>query len=290
MKNNIAGWLRAAGDRVDSGELPGMEAQVNLELQVILATVLGRPRAWVLAHPEVELNADQLERLEALSTRLAQGVPLPYLTGEQEFFGLAFNATPAVLIPRPETELLIEQALLWLRTHPGKRNAADIGTGSGCIAVTLAKHIPDLRVLAVDISMPALEVAQGNAARHGVEDQITFRQGDLLTGMDSQMDLICANLPYIPQPSLAELYVAKHEPALALDGGADGLELIRRLLKNAPDRLAPGGMILLEVQYDQGDAVGVLAREVFPDAQVDVLKDLAGLDRLVSIVSFGDSE
>jgi release factor glutamine methyltransferase len=285
MKNNIAGWLRAAGDRLGSGELPGQEGQVNLSLQVMLARVLSRSRVWVLAHPEVELTPEQLEHLDALAARLAQGVPLPYLTGEQEFFGLAFSVTPSVLIPRPETELLVEQALEWLGAQPENRTAADVGTGSGCIAVTLAKHVPDLRVLAIDLSMEALKVARGNAARHGVEEQINFRQGDLLEGLDNRLDLICANLPYIPQPSLAGLDVAKHEPFLALDGGPDGLELIRRLLKNGPDRLAPGGMILLEIQYDQGDGVSMLAREVFPSAQVDVLKDLAGLDRLVRVVT-----
>jgi release factor glutamine methyltransferase len=285
MKNSIAGWLRAAGNRVSSGEPPAREGQDSLALQVLVSHVLARPRAWMLAHPESELTPEQLERLNGLAAQLAQGVPLPYLTGEQEFFGLAFHVTPAVLIPRPETELLVEQALEWLRAHPEKRTAADIGTGSGCIAVTLAKHIPDLRMLAIDLSPEALEAAQKNAARHEVQEQITFRRGDLLDGLDSRLDLICANLPYIPHPSLAGLDVAKHEPSLALNGGADGLELIRRLLKNAPDRLAPGGMILLEIQYDQGDAVRMLAREVFPGAQVEILRDLAGLDRTVRVVT-----
>jgi release factor glutamine methyltransferase len=289
MKNSIAGWLRAAAARVSSGGPADPAAQVapalqvNLALQVIISQVLGRPRAWVLAHPEVELTPDQLERLDGLAARLADGVPLPYLTGEQEFYGLAFTVTPAVLIPRPETELLVEQALEWLRDHPVKRNAADVGTGSGCIAVTLAKYILDLRVHSVDLSKEALEVARSNAARHGVEGRIDFHQADLLCEMDIPLDLICANLPYISRQSLAELDVAKNEPALALDGGEDGLELIRRLLKNAPDRLALGGMILLEIQYDQGQAVSNLAREGFPGAQVEVLKDLAGLDRLVKV-------
>ncbi len=258
-----------------------------LEAQVLLAQVLHKPRAWVLAHPEAELSPVQLEDIETSAARRESGEPLPYILGHWEFYALDFLVTPSVLIPRPETELLVACALDWLHRHPTCRRVADVGSGSGCIAITLAKHIPDLQVLATDLSPQALELAQQNAARHAVAERITFIQANLLAlpGMipTQPFDLMAANLPYIPTATLLELPVSRYEPRLALDGGEDGLDLIRRLLPQAAAYLSPGGCLLLEIEAGQGDATRALAQAAFPHARVTVVPDLAGHDRLVSV-------
>ncbi len=250
------------------------------ETQLLLAHVLGRPREWVIAHPDTPLTLEQTDRYHALLARAEAGVPLPYLLGHWEFFGLDFQVTPAVLIPRPETELLVELAL---KRRP--QAIADVGTGSGIIAITLAVKLSGAQVVASDLSPEALAVASANAKQHNVTERITFLQSELLESYSAQrFDLICANLPYIPAGDLENLEVARHEPRLALDGGPDGLSLIRRLLTQAPRQLAPGGRVLLEIEYRQGQAVGALAREAFPGADIHIHQDLAGLDRVVEIV------
>lgn len=256
-----------------------------LDAQVLLAHLLRKPRAWLLAHPEAPLPSGQLRRLENALTRLESGLPLPYLLGEWEFYGLTFTLTPAVLIPRPETELLVETALNWLRQHPDRRRAADVGTGCGCIAVTLAAHCPDLRLTATDISRPALAVARQNARRHRLASHIHFLHADLLSlnRQPATFDLICANLPYIPTPTLRTLDVYGREPTLALDGGPDGLALFRRFLPQAAAALTPGGLLLLEIEATLPDQTRALARQHFPAASIEIRPDLAGRDRLLLI-------
>jgi release factor glutamine methyltransferase len=254
----------------------------------LLAHVLNKPREWVIAHPEHSLTPEQQTRFTDLTTQAANGIPLPYLLGHWEFFGLDFVVTPDVLIPRPETELLVEKVIQKSQISKTQNpKIADVGTGSGIIAITLATKLPHAHITATDISPAALAVAQSNAQRHHVADRITFVESDLLASPTSihslSFDIICANLPYIPSNDLASLAVAQHEPILALDGGPDGLSLIRRLLTQAPPILAPGGRILLEIEYRQGVAVAALARNSFPTAQVHVHQDLAGLDRVVEI-------
>jgi len=250
---------------------------------VLLAHVLERPRTWVLAHPEVILSPDQERHLEVCLTRLEQGEPLPYVLEHWEFYGLDFLVNPAVLIPRPETELLVEQALDWLRATPGRRLAADVGTGSGCIAVSLAVHLPDLRVIASDISREALETARLNATRQAVSGRLICVQSHLIPPTSRPFDLICANLPYIPTEELKGLKVARWEPWLALDGGLDGLNHIRPLIDIASRSLARGGLLLLEIESSQGAVACTLAKAAFPDAEIGVLPDLAGNDRLVRV-------
>jgi release factor glutamine methyltransferase len=254
-----------------------------LDATVLLAHVLGKSRAWVLAHPEVTLTAEQQLTLENALVHLEDGEPLPYVLGHWEFYTLDFDLSPSVLIPRPETELLVEQAFSWLRAHPTRRFITDVGTGSGCIAVALAVNILDLHVIASDISMPALQLGLGNAQKHGVADRVAFICSDLLPPVSLQYDLICVNLPYIACQILETLAVYKHEPRIALDGGEDGLEIIRRLLKAAPQYLAPGGRIFLEIEASQGEAVKAIARIFYPYAEISLLPDLAGCDRLLSI-------
>jgi release factor glutamine methyltransferase len=254
-----------------------------LDAQVLLAHVLGRPRAWLLAHPEETLNLKQERSLEGALERLEGGEPLPYVLGHWEFYGLDFLVTPATLIPRPETEPLVEGALEWLRANPGRRRGVDVGAGSGCIAVALAVNALDLHVMACDLSLPALKVAWQNACRHGVGERVLCLQSDLLPATGERFDLICANLPYIPSERLPTLRVSEREPRLALDGGMMGLHHIRRLLEIAPHRLAPGGLLLLEIEASQGAQACDLARRSFPEARLSVLPDLGGNDRLVKV-------
>ncbi len=250
---------------------------------ILLAHVLQKPKTWVLAHPETHLNPDQKAELERLVSRLQQGEPLPYLTGKQAFYGLDFAVSPAVLIPRPETELLVEEALNWLEAHPDAPHALDVGTGSGCIAITLATRKPWLVLTATDLSPAALEIAQHNAETHQVGNQIAFEQADLLPSGDEIFDLVCANLPYIPTTKLGEVNTLGFEPTLALDGGADGLSLIRQLLEQLPAKLNSPALVLLETEATLGAETLTLAKEAFPHADVSLLRDLAGLDRLVRI-------
>jgi len=282
------------GDRLPllRQQLEPYSETASLDAQVLLAHLFKKPRAWVLAHPEAPLTTDQELSLTQALERLQNGEPLPYVLGEWDFFGLSFQVTPAVLIPRPETELLVEQALKALQAQPKVLSTAshqlclaDIGTGSGCIAISLAHHLPGIQILATDISIAALQVARLNARRHSVSDRLHLLQADLLDSFAPvpTFHLICANLPYIPRAALADLAVSKQEPSLALDGGPDGLELINRFFHSARSRLAPGGLMLLEIEASQGQSVPVLAQQIFTTASIRLLSDLAGRDRLVRI-------
>ena len=255
----------------------------SLEAQLLVAHVTGLSRASILAHPEIILSLIQQTEVNKLLNLLQAGEPLPYLLGHWEFYGLDFIINSAVLIPRPETELLVDAALRWLTWNPGRRLAADVGTGSGCIAVSLNHHISDLNTIATDLSYSALMIARENACKHTPARPIYFAQTSLLQSCNGPFDLVCANLPYIPTMTLSELAVAQHEPLLALDGGEDGLSLIRELLRDAPRWLAPGGLLLLEIEAGQGDSVPALASYCLPGAKICVDKDLAGKARLVLI-------
>jgi release factor glutamine methyltransferase len=254
----------------------------DMDAHVLLAHVMGRSSSWIMAHPEASLPSTRAAELEALAVRLEHGDPLPYVLGHWEFFGLEFEVGPDVLIPRPETELLVERGIAWLQTHPQARHAADIGTGSGCIGIALAANLPDLQVMASDISAEALKMAQRNAINNGVEPRLEFLCCDLFPP-DAEYNLIVANPPYIPTRTLHKLPIFGREPTLALDGGTDGLELIRRLLTAAPDRLATGGLLLMEIEASQGPAALSLACDIFSDAEIHLHKDLSGRDRILEI-------
>ncbi|MBU0510801.1 MAG: peptide chain release factor N(5)-glutamine methyltransferase [Chloroflexi bacterium] len=265
--------------------ISNLSATPSLDAQVLLAHITGKPRAWVLAHPEAALDAGQRQALAAALTRLESGEPLPYVLGHWEFYGLDFSIDPAVLIPRPETEVLVETALEWLKAHPRNRHIADVGTGSGCIAVTLAVHVPNLHVTATDISPAALQIARANAHKHHVAERIEFIHADLLDLRlpPSAFSLIAANLPYIPTETLHDLEIFGREPTLALDGGPDGLNLISRLMHSGPRYLDPGGLLLVEIEASQGSAALTLARKAFLAAKISLHPDLAGLDRLIRV-------
>jgi release factor glutamine methyltransferase len=272
-----------------SARLAALTDTPQLDAQVALAHVLGLTRTWILAHPDSPADPGQADRYEQLLRRLEQGEPLPYVLGHQEFFGLDFDLSPDVLIPRPETELLVRNALDWMAAAPDRRTIADVGTGSGCIAISIAVHVPTARVLATDISAPALAVARANARKFAVSDRIRFVECDLLPphtlGLtsDEHMDLICANLPYIPTARLRSLPVFGREPSLALDGGMDGLDPFRRFFSIAPEWMVSGGLMLLEIEARSGPAVLSLAYDAFHAAAIHLHKDLAGSDRLLEI-------
>ena len=269
-------WARRELSRSESGAL---------EAEVLLAFAAKITRVEILAHPEAALSPHPARSYFSLVARCAAGEPLAYLTGEQEFFGLAFTVTPDVLIPRPETELLVETALGWLSARNNTARVIDVGTGSGCIAVTLATRAAGLQIVATDISSAALGVAQQNIFRHKVAGRVIPVQADLLAPLPGPFDLICANLPYIPAAALGKLPVVRQEPRLALDGGPDGLRCIERLLAQAHTRLAPGGCMLLEIESSLGDQSLDLARRYWADAAISLRKDLAGLDRLLEIIN-----
>jgi len=277
LTTDVGSWLQNARQQLSGVGTPGLEAQL------LLGAVLNQSRAAVLTHPERQLTAEQLNQLEALLHRRLSGEPLPYLLGHWEFYGLDLLVSPAVLIPRPETELLVEQALNWLKAHPNCRRVADVGVGSGAISLALAKNIRDLTILATDLSRPALMLAQQNCSRHGLSQRIYLIQSDLLTTAGGPFDLVCANLPYIPTVTLQGLQVARHEPVSALDGGADGLRLINRLLTDSPRWMAAGGCLLLEIEAGQGESALELARTLLPSAVSRVLSDQADLPRLLRI-------
>lgn len=261
-----------------------------LDASVLLADILNKPRSWVLAHPEWALTTEQKNKLNESLSRLESGEPFPYVLGHWEFFGLDFDITPDVLIPRPETELLVEKAIVWLQESPVRRTIADIGTGSGAIAISIAVNVPEAYITATDISRKALDVAEQNARKFAVEHRIEFIECDLLPAKpelfstEEHFDLICANLPYIPTETLHTLPVYGREPTLALDGGKDGLDLFRRLLNIAPEWLAPNGMILLEIEATRGVQALNLAYDSFSEAEIHLHQDLTGNDRLLEIM------
>jgi release factor glutamine methyltransferase len=265
-----------------TSDTPGLDAQV------LLAHILDRTRSWVLAHPKEALSGNQCATLENLVTRLEGGEPLPYILGAWEFYGLKFDVTPDVLIPRPETELLIERALTWLKaSEPRSRElrVMDIGTGSGCIAICLAVNLPSISITATDISAAALTVARRNAEKMKVSGCITLLEADLFgnPSIPDSFFLIAANPPYIPTKTLHKTPVYGREPTLALDGGSDGLALIRRILNEAPDRLLTGSVLLMEIEASEGPTVLTLASDAFPKARIHLYKDIAGHDRLLEV-------
>lgn len=257
----------------------------RLDSELLLAHALDTSRAAILAWPERQLTPKELTIFRNLVERRAAREPLAYITGRREFFGLEFQVDQRVLVPRPETELLVEQAIQVGRGRERPILIADVGTGSGVIAVTLAVQLREAIVYALDDSPGALAVAAGNARFHGVTDRVRCLQGDLLEPLPGPVDLITANLPYVSTGEWETLApeIRLHEPRPALDGGADGLDSIRRLLATAGRHLRRAGVVLLEIGAKQGTAVVALAQSHFEGASVEVCQDYAGLDRVLII-------
>jgi release factor glutamine methyltransferase len=251
----------------------------RMNAEVLLMFVLGCDRAYLYAHPERELSPDEQNRYdEALATR-ARGVPAQYITGHQEFWGLDFIVGPAVLIPRPETEHLVEAVLELCKTIKRPR-IVDVGTGSGCVALALASELPHAEIHATEISADALEIARANAARLLLSDRVTFHATDLLQGIAGPFDIVASNPPYVGESEYdkVQLEVRKFEPRCAVFAGADGMDIIRRLAPQARAVLKPGGFLAMEIGYSQEAAV----RAVLRDWQdVRAVPDLQGIPRVI---------
>jgi release factor glutamine methyltransferase len=297
---DVRSALRQATARLRAGGVPSH----TLAAELLLMHVLGRDRAWLYTHPEEFVEASAAERYFDLVARRIAGVPTQYLTGKQEFWGLEFEVCPGVLIPRPETEHVMEAALERLGPAKSRRTlrGADVGTGSGCLAVALACELPEAGIVATDISPVALEVARRNAARHGVAARIEFVQCNLLDAFLGQplatrlpraesrghsplaFDLIVSNPPYVAHSEAATLprEVGEHEPAQALFGGEGGNDVYPPLVVQAEKLLAPGGVLVLELSYNAFAHVRALLAAADTWTRVAVTHDLAGIPRVLA--------
>jgi release factor glutamine methyltransferase len=299
-KGDIRSALKEGIARLRAAHVPSH----TLAAEVLLLHVLDRDRAWLYTHSDARIDPARSEEFFALIERRASGEPTQYLTGQQEFWGLAFKVTPAVLIPRPETEHLVEVALERLGPRGIKIDlatgapapplkVADIGTGSGCLAVALAYELPHATIFATDISRAALEVARCNAARHGVSDRIGFIQADLLGDPDEShiadrpsrpFDLIVSNPPYVApnEVGLLEREVRDYEPRTALIGGATGVEIYARLVEQAARFLAHRGIFVVELGYGTANSVGRMLEGQTSFTDIRITDDLAGIPRVLS--------
>jgi release factor glutamine methyltransferase len=249
----------------------------RLDAELLLRHVLEQDRVWLLTHPEAQLTAAQSASYDAAIARRTRHEPIQYILGMQEFYGLGFQVRPGVLIPRPETEHLVDAALERLPKQT-PLSIVDVGTGSGILAVTLAKQLPMAQMTAVDLSADALVIARENAARHGVAGRIRFLESDLLVTLAGEsFDAIVSNPPYIPANEVLETQVREYEPKQALFAGADGLDIYRRLIPQAHSALRPGGWLLMEIGHGQRDALAALLAGWNDVAFVD---DLQGIPRV----------
>jgi release factor glutamine methyltransferase len=255
----------------------------ELDARLLLEYVLGVEHSYLIAHDDEPITDLQASEFATLLERARAKEPVPYLTGKAPFYGFDLQVNPAVLIPRPETEELVGHVVSWVGLRSGLR-VVDVGTGSGCIAIALSRHLPRSTLLATDISFQALKVARLNA-QDLAGQRIYFVQSDLLAPLAGPFDLIVANLPYVADDewTIIDDGVKWYEPSLALTGGEDGLDLLRALLRQAALRLRPGGAVFLEIGWRQGSAVRQLAGEIFPLADIMVITDLNGQDRIVQI-------
>ncbi len=268
--------LRAAIDKLNSARV----GSPRMNAEVLLMFTLGCDRAYIYAHPERELTADETARYDNALAQRAQGMPSQYITGHQEFWGMDLIVTPAVLIPRPETEHLIE-TLLPLAKELCSPKIVDVGTGSGCVALALAREIPNAQIHAADIAPEALEIAQANAARHGLESRITFHESDLLNNLPAGFDFVVSNPPYVgeSEEEAVQLEVRKFEPRKAVFAGATGIEVIARLVSQARDKLVPGGWLVMEIS---GTILGPVQRLLAGWEEIRIVNDLQNIPRVAA--------
>jgi release factor glutamine methyltransferase len=269
--------LRQATERLQAGS----RGNARLDAETLLMYALGRERAYLYTHPELELSCSDVSRYSQMLDRRLGGEPLQYITGHQQFFGLDLEVNPSVLIPRPETEHLVEAALDLLRAKPESR-LIDVGTGSGCIALALANELPLITIEAVDISPEALAVARANAQHLGL-NQIRFAVSDLLEKFlpnGAQFDLVVSNPPYVGESEADKLQVEvrEHEPHCALFGGEQGLDIYRRLIPQAKHVLKPGGWLGMEIGFSQQSAIVELLRDW---NEIRSISDLRGIPRVI---------
>lgn len=277
MTTSIAEWRYQSKKR-----LIKLSDSPEIEINAILCEVLQKDISWCLANPEQHLNPSQIQQLDAMLNALTDGLPLAYVLGYCEFFGLKFKVDQNVLIPRPETELLVEQAIQWFSAHPDSKRVVDVGIGSGAILISLMKQFPWLVGYGIDISKAALAISKKNMKNHQLKNH-NLVQMDCLNGVNGKFDVILANLPYIPQNEAQYLKVSKFEPLTALNGGDRGVEIIFRLIDQIPTHLSIPGLVLLEIQYDQAKIVIEKVKRTVPYGSVSTINDLAGINRLVRI-------
>ncbi|MFA5050538.1 MAG: peptide chain release factor N(5)-glutamine methyltransferase [Patescibacteria group bacterium] len=256
----------------------------HLDAEVLLSFTVKKPKIWLYSHSEKKLKKTEEIKFKKLIAQRKNGTPIAYLVGHKEFFDLDFMVDKNVLIPSPDTELMIEEILKSAEVRPPQSEVgpliADVGTGCGNIAITLAKHLPLAKIYAIDISKDVLKMAKRNAKKHKADKQIIFLNGDLLKPLPEKIDFIAANLPYIPTQKAQLLF---HSPQIALNGGKDGLKFYQSLLENAADYLRPNGKIFLEINFNQAEKIKKIIKKYFPQAEIEIKKDLAGLNRLVII-------
>jgi release factor glutamine methyltransferase len=253
---------------------------------VLMAFAIGRDRTFLIAHPEYTPTASEAGKFALFVARRAAREPLNYITGRREFYGLEFEVAPGVLIPRPETELIVEDAIGFLRGRPNP-TFCEVGVGSGCIAVAILANVPGARAVALDVSAKAIETARRNARLNGVADRLELRRSDVFGGLraDDRFDAIVSNPPYVAASEIPALdpEVRDHEPRAALTDGADGLSIIRRLIRESVRFLGPGGLLLVEIGFGQAAAVAALAdRGSWSEPRF--LTDLQGIDRTLRVV------
>ena len=282
---DVRSALREAMARLSAAAVPSHA----LAAELLLMHALGRERAWLYAHPEFGLDPGLVEKYFALVARRVSGEPTQYLTGKQEFWGMEFEVTPDVLIPRPETEHVIEVALerIGAASKNDALRVADVGTGSGCIAVALARELPRAEIFATDISAAALGVARRNAARHGIAERIRFVETNLLDAFGGglhRFDLIVSNPPYIRRGDEFALQreIRKHEPEIALFASDDGLAAYSPLIRDAANSLRTGGILVLELGYNSLTGVRELLESAGSWSDIRVANDLAGIPRVIS--------
>jgi len=254
----------------------------NLEAELLLRHALKISRVQLYLEPERELSSKEELAFWLLIERRLNREPISYITGHREFYGIDFHVDPDVLIPRPESELLVEKTLE-IAQNQSVSTIAEVGTGCGAIAISLALGLPQAKIYATDISTAALKVALFNCQRHRVVDRVCLLAGDMLEPLPEPVDLIVANLPYIRESELPQINPVGFEPPLALNGGSDGMEKIHQLCLQIGDKLRPEGYLLLEIGEGQGGAVTTLLRSLFPSAEIELTPDLSGIDRVVSL-------
>jgi release factor glutamine methyltransferase len=278
----IAEAIREATQILNYAGVP----EARREAGSLVSFIIGKDRTFLISHAEYQLSEEAFGRYQELLKRRGSGEPLQYITGVQDFFGRAFRVTPDVLIPRPETELLVEAAI---ELANSEALICDVGTGSGCIAVTMLCELPNGRAVAVDTSPAALEVAKLNARDHAVLDRIEFAISDCFSALDSsrhQFDIVVSNPPYVSAAAIEGLQreVRDHEPLVALSPGLDGLSVIRRLMADAPAFLKPDGHLIMEIGFDQGEAVRSLVDNRVWQL-IDIKPDLQSIPRIVLLQS-----
>ena len=278
--------LREAREKL---RVSGVE-DAGFEAEYLLRHTLGCTREFLLIALDSDISPSDQLRFDSVIDRRAAGEPSAYITGHKEFYGLDFKVDPRALIPRPETELLVELALEFAarRTSQGEGiNIAEVGVGCGAIAIALAVNLSGARVVATDISPAALKLASENVSRHCVEDRVTLLEGDLLQRVSGPIDILVSNPPYIPSSKVDILprEIRDHEPRVALDGGENGITVIEQLIRQAKDKLKPDGAMFVEIGWDLGERALARSLELWPESDASISPDLAGLDRVLTLRS-----